>query len=146
MDVPYKAVAKPRIRKFGVVKLAPTSTYDVAEILEYKYALFTKFFESNEKAIADILSESLAASLEELMAGRTPKDPLGDGGSKIEALFKEWLSTLKAESVIEGAPTKAALAGVNHRLLHPHAAGNPRRPSFIDTGLLESSFKAWFDR
>jgi len=43
---------------------------------------------------------------------------------------------------IPGVPTKAALRGVNHRLKHPYRRRGAR-PSFVDTSLYMSSFKAW---
>ena len=70
----------------------------------------------------------------------------GAGASRVEEMFKDFISSGEAERVgVAGAPTAAALRGVNHRLLHPYAKANPRRVSFRDTGLFQSSFKAWVD-
>jgi hypothetical protein len=46
---------------------------------------------------------------------------------------------------LRGVPTKAALKGINHRLRHPYRKSNPRRPSFVDTGLYVASFRAWME-
>lgn len=157
IDVPYvanepEAKTKGRAKrgaKAKRVKASPdqTTTGDVAEILEEKYGIMEAFFENNENAIAGFLEEGLKGTVENLFTGApATNDPFGSGTSKIEEAFKDFLSTREAERVgIEGTPTRAALRGVNHRLKHPYAKGNPRRPSFIDTGLYQTSFKAWVE-
>jgi hypothetical protein len=68
-------------------------------------------------------------------------NPLGTATSAIEAQFKNYLDH---EDIVQtgapGVPTEAALKGVNHRL---KSKKGTRRPSFVDTGLYESSFKVW---
>ena len=69
--------------------------------------------------------------------------PFAAGESQIENRFKQFLSLREVEKLgIPGVPTKAALAGVSHRFKGKKGG---RRPSFIDTGLYQASFKAWID-
>lgn len=160
IDVPYvekepegrrkKRLAKNAKRvlpeKLRHPKATEKTTGDVATILEAKYGVMGAFYENNELAIVADLEVSLRDSLEGLIAGGQPigLDPFGDATSKIEEKFKDFLSSREAERVgIEGTPTRAARRGVNHRFKHPYAKGNPRRPSFIDTGLYQASMKAW---
>lgn len=124
------------------------TTGDVATIIEAKYGLMNAFFENKEVEIVGFLEESLGGALEDLLSGApvSGRDPFAEGAEKIEERFRTFLSSREAETIgIEGTPTAAARKGVNHRLKHPYAKANARRPSFIDTGLMESSFKAWVD-
>lgn len=119
------------------------TTGEVAEILEGKYHIMETFSEMHEEGIADALADSMAGALENIMAG-APADvnPFGEGESKIEATFKTFLDMRELDGAIDGVPTRAAMRGVNHRL--KIKKGEPR-PSFIDTGLYQSSFKAWVE-
>jgi hypothetical protein len=144
-DVPYRLAPSRRQRK---ARAGTVTTSDVAGFLENKYGLMEAFFESQKDGIVGDLEEGLQGVLESFLMGAPPQlDAFGSGVAKIEDRFKQFLSTQKAEQVgIPGVPTEAALAGVNPRLKRPHAKGNPRRPSFIATGLFQSSFKAWVTR
>ena len=76
---------------------------------------------------------------------------------QISTYFKQFLAMRQIEGFgIPGVPTQAALNGVNHRFKNPRGKWtgkgkdrkfqrNPRRPSFIDTGMYQASSKAWFD-
>lgn len=160
IDVPYverepEARRKARLAKNAKrvlpVKLRHPSaehktTGDVATILEARYGVMEAFFENKEVMLVDFLSESVAGAIEDLVVGAPvgDRDPFAEGTSKIEESFREFLSSREAERVgIKGTPTKAARRGVNHRFKHPYAKANPRRPSFIDTGLYQASMKAW---
>ena len=62
---------------------------------------------------------------------------------KVERRFVEFLDSYEAEQILSGSerypvPTKAALAGTGK------GPKRGRRQSFIDTGLLKDSFRAWF--
>jgi hypothetical protein len=122
------------------------TTGDVAEILEAKYGVMEAFYKAHGQDIADALTDSLKGALESLMMGQRT-DPFGTAMGDIKREFSHFiLSKEGVEHVgIPGVPTAAALAGVSHRLRHPYAKSNPRRPSFRDTGLYESSFLAWAD-
>lgn len=150
IDVPYgdEAAAptkkgQPRKRRgqLGV------STGDVATFLEDKYHVMEHFFELHGEEIAADLSESVAGALETALMGGPALDSSGLAAAmtKIEERFKRMLSEKELERLgYPGVPTKAALHGVSHRFKHPYAKRGPR-PSFVDTGLYQSSFKAWVD-
>lgn len=122
------------------------TTGDVAEVLEAKYGVMAAFYENHQGDILAAFHDSLAGALENLHSGApVGNDPLGTAASDVEQMFKRFLSNRDMDGLVEGVPTAASLAGVNHRLKHPYAKSNPSRSSFIDTGLYEASFKAWID-
>lgn len=125
---------------------ATKTTGEVAEILEEKYGVMDTFAYAQLPGIAKELEKSIAGSLETLLMGGPPSaNPFATAESAITAMFKNFLATSAIEHMgIEGVPTQAAKDGVNHRLKHPYAKGNPRRASFIDTGMYQSHFLAWF--
>ena len=154
VDMPYANAPKKHQRKSGGTPNETTG--EVAEILESKYGVMEQFFKANEAAIAASLENSIAGALENLLASKGsgltkqilagPSTGLGKAESDIKDKFNDFLSLQQVEALgIPGVPTKAALKGVNHRLKHPYASKNKRRPSFIDTGLYENSFAAWFE-
>lgn len=138
-----KALKKPARKPSGEDE--GKTTGDVAEIIEAKYGLMEAFYENKEEAIVGFLEDGIAGALESLLSGApTSLDPFGEGTAKIEEAFKDALSSREVEGWgIAGVATEAARKGVSHRLKHPYAKENPRRPSFIDTGLMQASFKAW---
>lgn len=105
------------------------------------------FFEYRQQLIAKELESGLAGTLESLLMGAPPLiDPFGAATSKIETMFKRFITEKQMDRIgYPGVPTKASLAGVNHRLLHPFAKSNPQRPSFVDTGQYVGAFRAWID-
>jgi len=136
------------------------TTHGVATILEEKYGLFSVFAQVYEKKIVDSLTESMAGSLETLLQGGNVKNPYQDATSEIEAYFKNFLSSQEAEKQgIPGTPTQAALEGRSIRFKGKFNATNyvagkragftrkvgVRRPSFIDSGVMQASFKSWVD-
>ena len=102
------------------------------------------FYEQHKSDVALALEGSLAGALENLLMGAPSSvSPLGEGESKIQAAFQKFLSEKEMDRLgYPGIPTKASLMGLSHRFKGKH--GSPR-PSFIDTGLYETSFKAWVD-
>lgn len=123
-----------------------TTTGDVAEILEAKYGLFSAFYAVHQQDVADAMANGMAGMLEKIMGGGpAPDDPFKAGMDDVETLFKTFLFTGEAERVgIPGTPTKASLKRKSSRF---KTGRNPAayRPSFIDTGLMEASFKSWVD-
>jgi len=137
-----------------------STTYEVATALEEKYELFSVFAKVYETKIVDSLAESMAGALETLMQGGSVKNPYSDATSDIEANFKHFLSSQEVEQQgIAGVPTKAALEGRSIRFKNRLTAKGYvkgkragftrvtglRRPSFIDSGVLQASFKSWVD-
>ena len=158
IDVPYANQAKkekmPQAKKGKANKpLKPKTesgtqtTGDVAEILEKKYGIMDTFQFAHLPDIAHELEDSLAGALETLMMGGQPDpNPFAKAESAITTMFKKFLDNGEVEHMgIEGVPTQAALDGVNHRLKHPYAKGNPRRESFIDTGGYHDHFTCWVE-
>jgi hypothetical protein len=143
VDVPYSQAPSPRQRK---ARAGTVTTGDVAGWLENHYGLFQGFFDANAAEIADGLAESVRGTLESVLMGAPPMiDPFGTGISAIENRFRQFLSTKEAERIgLPGVPTQAALRGVSRRFKQPYRRRAPR-PSFIDTGLLQASFKAWIE-
>lgn len=118
------------------------TTGDVAELLEAKYHPMEHFFQIHGQHVADAMADAMAGSLESVLMG-APKthDPFGTAMSRTEERFKAMLSNKELETLgYPGVPTKAALQGRSKR--HKRSKGPPR-PSFIDSGLYQASFKAW---
>jgi len=148
IDVPYN-FAKP-IKGFKTTKHLKArkpqniTTGDVAGFLEAKYHLMEKFYNVYESDVMDFIGSSLKNSMEALLMGHSV-EPWGEATQAIDAKFRDFISSRKAETVgIPGTPTKAAQWAINHRLARPYAK-NPRRPTFRDTGLYMASFRSWVD-
>lgn len=119
------------------------TTYGVATILEEKYQLFSKFAESESVNIAKYLESSISGAIENLALGVFTKNPFLQANEEIDANFRNFLDIEKmAQLGVPGVPTKAALMGKSSRLKRKMGA---RRPSFIDSGVLQASFKSWVD-
>jgi hypothetical protein len=124
----------------------PTQTTGmIADILEHKYGVMQGFVDLHMPDIAHSLENSMAGALESMMMGAPATlDPFGSAMGEIEASFKE--QYLQKEEITgtgaDGVPTQAAVDGVNHRM---KGKRGERRPSFIDTGLYQASFKAWIE-
>ncbi len=127
-----------------------TTTGEVAQFLEDTYHPIETFYGLRQQKIADDIANGLSGALETMLMGgpstsieKAAEQALGG----TEADFRQFLSTGEMERMgIPGVPTQAALKGVNHRLKHPYSEKNRRRPSFVDTGLYQSSFRAWITR
>ena len=130
-----------RSRTKGVLAI---NTGDVAAILESKYGIMAAFVRAHRDDITGAIERSVGDALANLIARRAATDPWGRATQVIQTKFNDFISSGEAERVgIPGTPTKAALRGVNHRLLHPYARRNARRVSFRDTGLYVGSFRSW---
>jgi hypothetical protein len=116
------------------------STHEVANILEAKYQVIENFVRDNEKEIRAILKEQAKRNARSVVAGRKPS-PQG-ALDQFKKMFKTYILKKQLDGRVRGVPTLASLRGVNHRLKHPYAKRAPR-PSFFDTGLYVSVFKAW---
>lgn len=141
-DVPYSDAPQPD--KSSKTATPNETTGDVAERLEDKYHIMQIFYEQHKADIAKALEGSLAGALENLlMGGPSNVAAFGAATSQIETLFKKFLTDKEMDSLgFPGIPTKASLLGISHRF---KGKRGPPRPSFIDTGLYETSFKSWMD-
>ncbi len=144
VDVPYADVGpggkKAKKKDTGV------TTGDVADILEAKYHIMETFFELHKEEIIDDYTESFEGAIESLLMGAPVEfDPAGEGSSRVEQRFKDFISNREMESLgIPGVPTQAALDGVDHRKKQPFAK-RPPRPSFRDTGQYSAAMKSWLE-
>lgn len=150
VDIPYVARETPAQMRKRVRKAAPRpagqkTTGDVADILEAKYHVMEAFFTLHQDEIVKTLESSLQGSLENLLTGAPlTANPLGEGESEIKNLFSQFLTNKEMDSLgYPGVPTKAALQGESQRF--KRRRNNVSRPSFVDTGLYESAFRAWID-
>lgn len=123
-------------------KVGAVTTGDVAQWLEHRYGIMEVYVRVRGRVIENAVAGSVEGALEALIMGRRVS-PFARGMSAIETDFKRWISSGAAERDVPGAPTKAALRGVSHRLAHPFAKANPRRVSFRDSGTYLGSFAAW---
>lgn len=132
------------------------TTGDVAERLEDYYGVMGGYVELHLPEIAQGIEDALAGSLESLMMGApVTSTPFASGVAKIEQGFRRYLDEEEITKLgRRGVPTKAAMQGISHRFKNPRLSAknkrkglkrNPPRPSFIDTGLYQTSFKAWVE-
>ena len=148
--------------KLGVIDVPEPeggTSYTVGKELEEKYQLFSKFAEYDMSNIVKMLSESAAGALETMqITGQMPPDPFAAAGEEITDSFKKFIQNETLASMgVPGVPTKAALEG---RTLRTKGGKNvskvkkgqqfkeivgARRPSFIYSGVLQSSLKVWVD-
>jgi hypothetical protein len=160
VDIPYtdqdegpKKVPKPRKGKANKpLKSRPagsdsgTTTGDVAMILEAKYHIMRIFSEDFHEVIVNELAIALQGSIVNLMLGGPVVDDMNPYEDALEIIKQRFEFFLDSEEMgklgYPGVPTQAALKGVNHRL---KLKKGDRRPSFIDTGLYQKSFKAWIE-
>jgi hypothetical protein len=69
-------------------------------------------------------------------------DPYASAGQNIENAFRQFLSLKEMDKLgVPGVPTQAALEGRSKRF--KSGKGPAPRPSFIDTGQYQSTFRAW---
>lgn len=122
-----------------------TTTGDVAGYLERRYHPIEVFYNENAEAIQGQIVEGYGDALESLLMGAPAQDfetVLNAGTSGVEKLFHQFLESGEIEKLgMPGAPTKAAVARKSGRFKKGKA--KRARPSLIDTGLYDSSFKAW---
>lgn len=126
IDIPYESES--------------VTTGDVAEFLEDKYGIMTHFFWLYGPIIAELMAESIAGQLENIIAGAPPsKDPFAEAMSKVHDLFVNFLDDEEMNGM-PGVPTLRALMGISKRF--KDKKGQPR-PSFIDTGTYQAAMRAW---
>jgi hypothetical protein len=120
------------------------TTGDVADILEAKYGLMDGFMWLHGDDVAAIMADSMAGSIESIMAGTPPSDD-PYGMSKVEDLFRKFLDDEEAQYIGSELPipTQAALDGKSARFKRRRG---PSRPSFIDSGEFQAAFKAWIEQ
>ena len=120
------------------------TTSQVATWLESKYGVMQAFYDAHANEIVDDITDGLQGHLDNLLMGAPPGgDPFAAGCAKIKQRFSTFLSTQEVERAgLTGVPTQAALKGKSVRFKRGHG---PRRPSFIDSGLYETTNVEWVD-
>lgn len=128
------------------------TTGEVADILETRYGIMQAFWRSHGQEYVDDLVMGSVEAMEAALTGRAQRVDVRTTLSKMQGDFRKFISSREIERAARDigplrfpVPTQAALRGVSHRRRHPYAKGNPRRPSFRDTGLYMASFRAWID-
>ncbi len=136
---------KARVRKRAGAPAANQTTGDVAQILENRYHILEIFTEVHAADIAEATSESLAGAIENMMAGQPMSaDPYLQAEADMEQMFRDFLTNKEMDGLgYPGVPTEASIKGISHRFKDKR--GSPGRPSFVDTGLYESSMRTWSD-
>jgi hypothetical protein len=144
-DVPYlgqlaatrkRVLSRPQ-RVYGQGK----TTRQVAHELEARYKIVEKFVEVEKSLIDSIVKKALLKAHKDGEQVSIPQNDL----NRIEARFRQNLAKRKYDGLISGVPTVAAQRGVSHKYIHPFAR-RASRPSFIDTGLYQRSFRAWVEK
>jgi hypothetical protein len=156
IDIPYveapaapkkiaKAGRRPRPHKKHAAKYGNVTTGDVAGFIENRYHVMEIFWELHQDAIAADFENSISGAIETLlMGGPANLDVMGTATSQLEDRFKQMLSGRELDTLgYPGIPTAAAEAGVSHRHKSGFTKNRTPRPSFIDTGLYQASFKSW---
>ena len=144
IDVPYaQAPSKRRRRK---VRAGTQTTGDVAGWLEDRYHVMEHFWNLHADDVVQALEGSLQGAIDNLLMGAPMSvSAFGQAETAIEDRFKRMLAERELDVLgFPGIPTGAAQRGVSHRHKRPNVRRGPR-PSFIDTGLYQASFKAWVE-
>ncbi len=99
--------------------------------------------------IANHLAQSMADAVEASMQGAPITNPYAEGTDQIQEAFRKFLDQNGT-----GVITKASKQGVSGRFMDKDNKKGERlpmneegqvRPSFIDSGLYQNSFRAWVD-
>ncbi|WP_321943139.1 hypothetical protein [Paraburkholderia tropica] len=126
---------------------APATTGGVAELLEHNYSVMGAFAKAHAQDIERAIIKSLEGQIVNLSLGAPVLDSGAAFAEACESIaqdFRDFLDKSEIEQMgIPGVPTQAAKDGVNHRLKNPYSKDNPRRPSFVDTGLYQTTMRAW---
>jgi len=136
-----------RGRRRRRVATGTQTTGDVATWLENRYHVMRHFYELHEGDVAAAMENSLAGAVETALMG----GPSGPGAhafdtamGEVKQTFSTFLTLKEMDALgYPGVPTLASLLGISHRF--KDRRGTPGRPSFIDTGLYETSFRSWVD-
>lgn len=146
IDLPYADATSYTGRKPKSKPKGTQSTGDIADILEGKYHVMEVFAQLHGQGIADALARSYSDAVDLLGIGAPVTiDPSGEAMGEIKTMFETFIMSKEMDGLgIPGVATQAAKDGVSHRFKKVRGNRGPR-PSFYDTGLYVSSFKAWPD-
>jgi hypothetical protein len=115
------------------------TTGQVMDRLEKKYGIIEEFVEQEKELIASIIEKAVAKAVARDTDIKIPASDL----KMLESKFKQAIVDEKFNG-LPGVPTKAAIAGISHKFMHPYAKRGSR-PSFIDTELFRRNLRVWFE-
>lgn len=120
--------------------------FDVGKILESKYGIYSAFWRKHGPDVGSSMAQDVERAVNTgFRTGKIPEIVFLTSANDAMKLFHNFLSLREVETMgLPGVPTAAALAGVRHRKGRRKMRHGSRRPSFIDSGLLEANFRAWF--
>lgn len=134
IDIPYDYGEEP-----------DKTTFQVAKKLQQDYHLFSAFYRRYQRQILTEVRDDLVRNFSDMIKYSAPAIT-NFQLSKTSRVFDLFLTLRIAEQKGYGmkgrVPTWAAEHGVNSRLKQKKG---PRRPSFIDGGLLKASVRIWVD-
>jgi hypothetical protein len=122
------------------------SVFDVASILEFRYGIMQFFFDTHQQEIVDELGDAIVGSFESALQGApVSPQPYAAASSEIEKMFNLFLDRKEMDNKVAGVPTAASLGGVSVRFKQKQKKSRGARPSFVNSGLYENSFRVWVD-
>ncbi|QKJ58790.1 hypothetical protein [Serratia fonticola] len=117
------------------------TTHQVAMELEDEYKLFTHFFELHRDEIFKSVVEEIQLGLINHIKYGAPFDQETILLGEVMRTFNIFLEREEMAGLCgDRVPTEASKRGVNSRL---KIETGEKRPSFIDGGLIQTSFVAW---
>ena len=122
---------------------AGKNTAEVAQELEEGYKVVEIFWDMYGDSISENLTDAYGDAIQDVInMAEYPKKIVSNTFTQtVEEDFRSYLDYEE-----HGIKTMAAARGVSHLLPHPYSKNNPKpRPSFIDTGLYRSAFRAWVE-
>ena len=124
-----------------------TTVPEVARILEDEYGVMQAFVDQHIKEIGASVAQAVSDAMDDQMMGLPVSPDVYQGAmEEIQSAFRNFLDNEEYPAqAFPQVPTQAALDGINRRLLHPYTSKNSQRPSFIDTGAYQTSFRAWVE-
>lgn len=146
-DFPYPEEPQGRNKRGQFKRLGARrnmTTGRLTDILEDKYEIIQNFAALHGNEIAEAFMDDLEIQLGERFGG-TRKRGTAQASKAVEKLFRQFIYGRLLDRLVEGVPTKASILGTSARpAFRKYPKGQPR-PSFVDTGLYVSSFRAWVD-
>ncbi len=118
------------------------TTHEVAQDLEQRYRLFTHFFNMHQNEIIEEVGTEILYSIVNQIEHSIDSN-VDMNLEQTKLTFHKFLENQELDGKVYGVPTKASILGVNSRLKKKKG---PPRPSFIDGGLLQTSFQAWVEK
>jgi hypothetical protein len=121
------------------------TTGDVADFLEADYAIMQNFFKKYEAEILELISNYSIDILNDILNGTPIKieSAISSALPEIRNLFEKFILEKEMDYLVSGVPTKRSKKGIIHRKKKVYY--EPYRPSFLDSRMYMSSFRAYID-